>query len=56
MLERFGAYDRAWGQGLGHPMAHPLLVWAECLYANDERAAQAATLIYDKHLIDPNGQ
>ncbi len=56
MLERFGAYDRAWGQGLGHPMAHPLLVWAECLYAQDERAAQAAALIFDQHLIAPDGQ
>ncbi len=51
ILERFGTYDRP----ASDPLAHPLLVWAECLHAKNERAAQAAEIIYDRHLIEAHG-
>jgi hypothetical protein len=45
-----------YGRGDEHPLpvlpgvrlAHPLLVWAECLTVRDERVAQAAGLLYDE--------
>ena len=50
ILERFGTYDRP----ASGNVAHPLLVWAECLFAQNERVAQAAEIIYQRHLIEPH--
>ena len=50
VLERYGEGDEYHLKGLGIPLAHPLLVWAECQTVPDERVAQAARLLYDRLL------
>jgi hypothetical protein len=37
-------------QNLPHPIAHPLLIYAELLYQGGDRAAEAAGQIYDAYL------
>ena len=37
-------------QNLPHPIAHPLLIYAELLYQGGDRAAEAAGQIYNTYL------
>ena len=48
LMDRYGAWDEQPARDPGDvPLAHPLLVWAECLTVPDERVAQAAALLFD---------
>ena len=52
LLERYGRGDEYRLPELpGILLAHPLLVWAECLTVPDERVAQTAGLLYDERLV-----
>ncbi len=49
LLDRYGRVDDHRVPALpGVPLAHPLLVWAECLTVPDERIAQTAGRLYDE--------
>lgn len=49
LLDRYGRGDEHRTPALpGVPLAHPLLVWAECLTVTDERVAQTAARLYDE--------
>jgi hypothetical protein len=56
LLERYGRGD-AWGaKGLpGVPLAHPLLIWAECLTVADERVIETAKRLHDEVLATDRG-
>ena len=55
ILERHGEGDEYQLANLDVPLAHPLLVWSECLTVPDERVGQAAGLLHDQ-LLDGDGE
>lgn len=50
LLDRYGQGDRLALPVPTAPMAHPLLVWAECMTIPDERVARIAGQLYERFL------
>ena len=52
ILDRYGRGDeQVQPRRPAFPLAHPLLVWAECMVVPDERVAQVARVLSDKYLM-----
>ncbi len=54
LLARYGLGDDYRLPRQPVPLAHPLLVWAECLTIPDERVAGVATKLYENYLVPRN--